>query len=534
MPTVYNSRKIFTISFFLILLLGLGLRIYKLGERSLWFDEATFVNFKPESLLKSLQYLWACILSGRASIDSAIVYNVFALFWSEIAKNEFMLRIPSVIFGIFSIFVVYRLGKSLFSREAGLISAFMLAISPFHIYYSQEFRMFSLISFLTLLSVYFLRKFMETGKTSNISGYIISHLLNIYVNILTSVYLFAEIIFFLMYRRKYSALLKKWLIAHAIISFFLIPAALSAFIRLKYLNRMIQISNPNIFDEYVSIKPSMDSIMVPIFTLKNFFAGYNATFMFWLCTFIILLTLILWGIIKSRRREETYLCLICSLAPFFILYLFRRFIYADRYLIPSSIFLYLIAVNGLLHIKKAYQIIIVMLLLVLFSFSLNNYYHDVLPITPEVQRVGVHARKDFRGAVRYIAQNAQDGDIVFHTCHNTLMPFKYYFRKDEALNTKIPEEKRWVVLRFSKDNKYGVDLLPYDFMESEFGFTDKSSVFSLEGHQRVWLAFSSWDFEDAIKAYSRERRMVEWMDRHYKRILSKNLSGIILYLYEKA
>lgn len=528
--SIYKNSKENSIIFLsFILLLGFGLRIYKLGERSLWFDESGFIFLKSGSLLESIRYIFNFTKFTKGRFPDTIAYDIFVLFWSEFAKNEFMLRLSSVIFGTFSILLIYYLGKSFFGRKAGLMSAFLLAVSPFHIYYSQEFRMYSLISLLTLFTVYFMKKFIETGKTGNIFSYAIFHLLNIYIITPTILYLFAEVIFFLINRRKYFHLIKKWLIAHLIILFFLIPLMILIFMQLKFLSGDLSNTlSKNILDGIVI---TTKSLWAPLFTLKNFFLGYNAIFPVWISALILFSILVFWGVFKKNqnKREELCLCLSCSFVPLFILYLFRRLFYVDRYIIPSSLFLYLIAMKGLSQLKKRNLVIVTVLILILFSLTLKNYYQDVLPIMPEEQRVGVHVKKDHKGAARYIAENSQDNDFIFHTCPNTIVPFEFYFRNGNSLNMKIPYEKRWIVLEFSKENG---NLLPCDYL-NRYRFIDKSNVFSLEGHQRVWLVFSRWNFEEVFEPGSREGAILEWMDKHYKRTHSENFRGIILYLYEK-
>ncbi|MGZ4847178.1 MAG: glycosyltransferase family 39 protein [Halobacteriota archaeon] len=58
--------------------------------------------------------------------------------------------------GVLAIPMIYAVGRQLFNEETGLVAAFILALSSFNIYYSQEVRMYSLIVLLALTSVYFL------------------------------------------------------------------------------------------------------------------------------------------------------------------------------------------------------------------------------------------------------------------------------------------------------------------------------------------------------------------------------------------
>jgi len=66
------------------------------------------------------------------------------------------LRLPTVLFGVASIPIIYLLGTKIFSEKEGLLAAFLLAISYHHTHYSQEARMYSMVFFFVLLCMYFL------------------------------------------------------------------------------------------------------------------------------------------------------------------------------------------------------------------------------------------------------------------------------------------------------------------------------------------------------------------------------------------
>ncbi|MDP3994868.1 MAG: glycosyltransferase family 39 protein [bacterium] len=140
-------------SLFWILFLGLILRLISLNQ-SLWLDEATtayvaghfsfaeiITKFSPGDFHPPLYYL---ILRG----------------WSMIfAISEVSVRIPSVVFGLLTVYLVFLIGKELVNRKTGLVAAVLLATSGLHIYYSQEARMYALTALLVSCLVYlFLKK----------------------------------------------------------------------------------------------------------------------------------------------------------------------------------------------------------------------------------------------------------------------------------------------------------------------------------------------------------------------------------------
>jgi len=147
-------------SLILILFLGLGLRLVNLGQ-SFWLDEAS------QGLMSSRSVSW--IWSGRTADFHPPLYYFLAHYWLLFGRSEVWLRLPSVLFGVANIYVLYLLvrhlhlnrkfvlGKFVAGPEIG--AAFLLAINPFHIYYSQEFRSYMLLCFLGTLAMYLLIRF---------------------------------------------------------------------------------------------------------------------------------------------------------------------------------------------------------------------------------------------------------------------------------------------------------------------------------------------------------------------------------------
>ncbi len=124
----------------LIILSGAFLRFYHLGFPSLGNDELETLRMSDYNSISSM-------------INEGIVPDVhppgFQLLIYIIMKNfgdsEFILRLPSAIAGILSIYVIFLLGKLIFSIREGLYSAVFLAISWCPLYYSQEARSYSLL-----------------------------------------------------------------------------------------------------------------------------------------------------------------------------------------------------------------------------------------------------------------------------------------------------------------------------------------------------------------------------------------------------
>lgn len=166
----------------LILLLAAILRLYKLDFQSPWLDELhTLIE---TDLNMSLKDMWDLVLyREQIPFFHFILVKWFALIFGH---NIFILRLSSAIFGILSVFAIYKVGKSLHSKYAGLVASSLLAVSLFAIDYSQEARVYSMYMFFVIVSYYFFIELIKNQTTKNavllgvFSGLVInSHLVGI-------------------------------------------------------------------------------------------------------------------------------------------------------------------------------------------------------------------------------------------------------------------------------------------------------------------------------------------------------------------
>jgi len=160
---------------FLLISLGSFLRLYKLDNKGLWFDEI------GEVIVASSNSISDVLLGASHHLAPPLDYLILHVFL-HFGNSDFIVRFPSVIFGILSIPLIYKIGKLLFGVKEGLIGAFLLSIAPMHIWYSQETRMYSLFVFLSLLSLLFFIKAINENTVMTWLGFIISTTLNMYTH----------------------------------------------------------------------------------------------------------------------------------------------------------------------------------------------------------------------------------------------------------------------------------------------------------------------------------------------------------------
>lgn len=178
------------------LLLGAALRLYQLDAKSFWYDElGTALYTAPAKSLLDV------VRSPRQVpvIPAPPLYFLTIYLFRHVSESEFLLRLPSVFYGLLTIAAFYPLGRALLGRREGLVGVFLLAISPFHIRYSQEARSYTLLLLLATLSLYFFYQGLRRNDRLSWVGYVVSTILALYTHVFAFLFLAAEGIYGIMY-----------------------------------------------------------------------------------------------------------------------------------------------------------------------------------------------------------------------------------------------------------------------------------------------------------------------------------------------
>lgn len=151
----------------LILILASAMRLYHLEYQSVWLDEiASITEANPAVKWADLE-----ITIVTSDPHPQLYYILLKCSFLFFGYTIFVARLLSAIIGVLGVFSIYLLGKEVMNKKVGLISAFLLAINAFHLYYSQEVRMYSLLLLLTVLSFYRLMIFLKNATYKNAVWY---------------------------------------------------------------------------------------------------------------------------------------------------------------------------------------------------------------------------------------------------------------------------------------------------------------------------------------------------------------------------
>lgn len=503
--------------FLLILALGIILRLYQWNSYSFWYDEVNWLMTSPGKLLVSLK--------GAVAIFKPPLLRFLIYFWSYVGKDEFTLRLIPFVFSILSILYIYKVGKILFDEKIGLIAAFLLALSPFHIYYSQELTHYTLTTFLALCSIYYLFHSLEKNNIYSWGKFVIFTSLLLYSHYPSLFLVIAENLFFLFSYTRYKRLMKRWLLSQLTIMLLYSPWLMmipTQFVALSF------------YSNYVNWIPK-GSLAYIFQTLRIFNIGYNANFIVQFFALLLFFPLLLIGIFFNFKKDAQrakllilwlFIPMILSIMFFIITptFTYRNFIFT----LPAY---YIFIASGMIKIKR-HGYLPIIFYMILAALSLFNYYRNIFPYPEEFFRPGIHAKKDNREATKYIVSNFKEGDVVIHTSSSTILPYIYY------LYIFGHSDRRKGLRDFmfslynqpSKEERLLYDLEPRFLVDREYKITKFIKV----NNKRFWLIFSYWEPQKlALSPFMEENKVKKWFDDNLNGLEHKTFTGIDVYLYEK-
>ena len=384
-----------------VIIFGFLLRVISLNQ-SFWLDEAT------SGLVVRNFNLGEIITKFSPGDFHPPLYYLILKIWSYVfGTSEIALRFPSIVFGLLTIYLVYLIGKELFNKKVGLIAGSFLTTSGLHIYYSQEARMYSLVTLLVSYLVYlFLKK-----------RWFLFSIILLLIGMTDYPALLIIPVFLVVGRKEW----RKLVLSSSLL-------VISYLIWLPILFKQLSVG--------LSTVGSSWGNLLGAFSLKNF-ALIPVKFILGRISFdnkylyasIVVIAAFLFGylILKSTRRVN-FLIWLWFLLPillgFFIslklpIFSYFRFLFC----LPA---LYLLVAIGLEKVKPRISMILVVILIVL-----NLAFSGIYLFTPGFQR------EDWRELTTFIKEESvSKNTITLFVADSNMEAYKYY---DSNANISGPE-----------------------------------------------------------------------------------------------
>jgi hypothetical protein len=517
----------------IITLIGGFLRVLLLGTKGMWLDETFSVWLANQSVPEMMQWI--------LKIDQhPPLYYLLLHYWIALnGDTPYYVRLLSVLFGAGTIPIIYLIGKRMSGAVMGLAAAVFLALSPFHIYFAQETRMYTLLTFNAAVAIYALirlltdsrsvgpigsqfREYLHTWHTSepvesdpkpeedliykdqtrNQTGWrawIFRHRWLPIQTIETDLAWVAFIVF--------SA---ATLLSHNTAVFFPLATnifflGLMLFQRIKKSGAQPAFQAPSVwnwvkaqigilllwspwissflkqastvYQRFWIPEPTWDAVIRVFRSFLNTSAPIPASqaMVIWIL-YVLVLCL---GLVHYRKKASQFFFLAALFAiPFLgeLIVSIWRPIFLGRTLIWITIPLFLVLAAGVAQLRFRLLIIVVLgSLSTINMFSAGDYYR-------------FFQKEDWFSAAGYVALFAEKDDLVLFNSNFVEIPFNYYFETYEE-GYSIQVKKRGVPL----------DLFDSGILEPKMTTNDiPGLIVMLRGHNRAWLVYSHDSYTDPM------------------------------------
>lgn len=399
---------------FIIIIIGIWLRINAFGK-GIWLDEFSTINLiTQDDFLQALRVY-----------DHPPLYFILLRWWNFLSPSEENLRLLSVFFGIATVIVSVLLANK-YSKHAALLAGLITATLPILIRYSQEIRHYSLLTFLTAISFYFAKRYLDESSNSWwITGLSFSLVLSVLTHLIGIFLLFSVFIFLLF--SGWSQLKNFWkttlVFVPSIVIFF--------FIFFIFLNRNVQSMAPTWVSEVTIGISSHIFLSVIGFTSANQLLSANSIIYlpyikFLTILLILFLTNLIWG-----RWEQTAALLLAGFTYWVQIFVFSALftpIFLQRTILPGLIPLIIFVSVQISTIRSNN--------LKKISFGIVILYCSLLTAS-WLQNFAGRPIQDWKTPAQLIANNYEEGDVIVFYPSYAEGPTTFYLENKNNLITTV-------------------------------------------------------------------------------------------------
>lgn len=459
----HPTSTVFYLSTLFIIAIGFGLRLYKLGSESLWFDELLQLDIAQGPL--------AGILPQLPRHTAVPLDYLISHFWLLLGRQDDWVRLPAVVFGTLTLPVAYQLGRRLLGRRDGLLLMALLSLSPFHVHYSQETRPYALVVLGVFLAGYALWQFRATGRRR----YLV--MLQMGVLIFSLAHLFAVVIFvpfllwaaadFILGKDRQQAVRALTALAGTGFVVLVMLLALGYGSALYYSTREFSkaVVEPEKFTAEAEQKPNQGAgPQVNTFFIKSEILGSlgagDAEPVLWLFNGLVGVGLLY--LLTQRRYELSLLLTLWLVVPIVAIVAFlayRGTFFAPRYIISSLPAYLLLLSTGLLALSRWLKcaeptwvspgalLVLGVAVVLVSAAALNQLYSE-------------QKNEDWRLVARFLTQNAQPDEAVMVVNAESTMNWYYppartgtdSFDTLAAIQARVRQSRRsWVIVSIFSD-----------------------------------------------------------------------------------
>jgi 4-amino-4-deoxy-L-arabinose transferase-like glycosyltransferase len=335
--------------------------------------------------------------------------------------SEVALRLPSALAGVICVPITYGVATRWLGRKVGLLSALLVAVSPIHIWYSQEARPYALLMLLGLVAVRLLQRALDSPESVGATvGFAVCTAATFYVHTVAVAFIGALGLFVLLATPRRH--LRSWLLTLAGIGLLCVPGGmLLARVPTVSANPAYRFDPSHLaytlwtFGTGFSLGPTLTELRLEGLASVRRNVALVAPVLGLLSALLVWSVVSLW---RDRRETLAALALWVTAPVAFVIVgaMVTSHPYNVRYTvlaIPPTLILLAVGIHALPHprVRQATGA----LLLACSGAALWNYYTN-----PR------YARDDNRGAAAFLRARAGPDDLVIASAGYTSQPLRHY------------------------------------------------------------------------------------------------------------
>ena len=489
-----------------ILFLALALRLLGISHRQMWFDEAYFYIQAEDGLGAFLESTVTPTEVGDAADNHPPGYFTLLWAWMQVfGSSTLAARLFSVFSGLGVVAFVYMLGRRLFGDQAARAAAFLTAISPFQIHFSQEVRMYALYAFFLVGATYVFWRALETKKTADWGLFALLAALAQYTHSLALFYL-VPLALIPFIQRDWPAAKKAALAGVGAVILYLpwllvLPSQLS-----------------RVGSNFWIFPPGLEMLVNTLLSYVINLPLEGALLLAGLAVSMFVTVLAVWLMFNTARQKGgqiasgMWMLYLAVVPPALLFGVSQAFpVYVVRATLPSAA-MFLIWLGWLIaHPKTARSAGIILTGLMVCAAAVGIYTHVTYQGFPYAP---------YQDLGEYLQAHTAEGDAVVHSNKLTVMPMLYYF-------PDLPQA------HVADVSGTGSDIFSAPSQQSLGAVSSPTVEHAAHGAQRVWFIIFTRAIDEYIAVGAADHPHLEWLKAHYHLIQVQPWGDLRLYLFEK-
>lgn len=438
------SKK-YNLYFLGILILAFAIRLYYFSitlDQPVWWDEAEYMN---------MARAWAFNLDYNFLSVRPVLFSLITALFFKITYSEFLPRLFILILSMASVAGMYYLGKEIYNKKIGLLSAFFMSIFYLNLFYTSRLLVgVPSLTFFIFSAIFFYKYFKTKSNKMLYLGSVLIAVGTLF-RITTATFLFVIAIYLLVTERLNFLKKKELWISGLIFILILSPYLIWGYLQF----------NGFVITQAGAWNAPKDHYFSNAFcNIKSYFSMLLSIFSWPLLLFFILGLFLMYELILGldvlikggdfKLNKYLFLFLLFLLPLITVSFSLANCYHEDRYILNSAPAIFIISSAFIL---KAFNLIkekkkVLAILLLIFFLGFMAYLQ--LQHADNLIKFKKESFMEMKTSGMWMKENSELGDIILTSSE----PMTGYYSEREVIGFPESEEEFALFLEENKNIKY--------------------------------------------------------------------------------